>query len=320
MSIRVSCPCGKTLKVKDDAAGKRVRCPCGMILTVPSATASRTDSEEGFLGALDAAVASAKKPPKTSLTNSLRHDAFPSADEPDDAPNVPRNLRGSENRHSGVHFKQQLGLVENLIAIGFFIAIIPLAIFAAFLTNQWASDSTAGVVGLGVFVVLLMILALVFLGVSRSFVFWKTKGGALRMRTSYSFMGSPFHESPPKDLDAYSEIIVEKESRTKKETSPSDVFATLAGVFCCGLIGWVILKSAMNLDFSTETSYNVYSVYLWGPKVTRVYLAREVTKRHEAAKITERLAKATGLKISGDLDNRRSVGVTVADKSFDGVL
>jgi phage FluMu protein Com len=41
MSINVVCDCGKTLKVKDDAAGKKIKCPaCQTVLTVPAAGAA----------------------------------------------------------------------------------------------------------------------------------------------------------------------------------------------------------------------------------------------------------------------------------------
>ncbi len=36
MAISCKCPCGRTLRVKDDFAGRRVRCPnCSSILTIP---------------------------------------------------------------------------------------------------------------------------------------------------------------------------------------------------------------------------------------------------------------------------------------------
>lgn len=36
MSIQVDCSCGKTLKAKDEAAGRRLRCPaCGAAILVP---------------------------------------------------------------------------------------------------------------------------------------------------------------------------------------------------------------------------------------------------------------------------------------------
>jgi hypothetical protein len=38
MPITFSCPCGKTLKVKDDLAGERIKCPaCGEVQAVPAA-------------------------------------------------------------------------------------------------------------------------------------------------------------------------------------------------------------------------------------------------------------------------------------------
>ncbi len=46
MPISVVCECGKRLKVKDEAAGKRIRCPgCGTVLEVPSAEAIGQASE-----------------------------------------------------------------------------------------------------------------------------------------------------------------------------------------------------------------------------------------------------------------------------------
>jgi hypothetical protein len=39
MPILLKCPCGKTLRVGDEAAGKRVKCPaCTAILAVPAPT------------------------------------------------------------------------------------------------------------------------------------------------------------------------------------------------------------------------------------------------------------------------------------------
>jgi Transmembrane protein 43 len=48
MPITVTCPCGKTLRVADDAAGKKVRCPaCSAVNLV------HADVEEGFVKPLD---------------------------------------------------------------------------------------------------------------------------------------------------------------------------------------------------------------------------------------------------------------------------
>ena len=63
MTIEVQCPCGKTLNVRDDLAGRRVKCPvCAEILTVPSnGDAGAFFDEEDDEGRDDA-------PPQSRLT------------------------------------------------------------------------------------------------------------------------------------------------------------------------------------------------------------------------------------------------------------
>ena len=40
MAIKVTCSCGKKLRAKDEAAGKRAKCPaCGKIVVVPASPA-----------------------------------------------------------------------------------------------------------------------------------------------------------------------------------------------------------------------------------------------------------------------------------------
>ena len=47
MPITLSCPCGKTLRVGDEHAGKRVKCPaCTAVLTAPKPEADREVVEE----------------------------------------------------------------------------------------------------------------------------------------------------------------------------------------------------------------------------------------------------------------------------------
>src|ERR1041384_3071910 len=41
MSIRVQCPCGQSLKTRDESAGRQVKCPrCGQAVSVPPAETS----------------------------------------------------------------------------------------------------------------------------------------------------------------------------------------------------------------------------------------------------------------------------------------
>jgi hypothetical protein len=50
MPLPISCDCGRTLRVKDELAGRKVRCPsCSKILLVPK---PEPDIEEAALGAL----------------------------------------------------------------------------------------------------------------------------------------------------------------------------------------------------------------------------------------------------------------------------
>jgi len=60
MSMTVTCPdCDKTLKVKDDAAGKKVRCPaCSTVLQIP---AKSKDADDDFLDDLEEAAPSKKR-------------------------------------------------------------------------------------------------------------------------------------------------------------------------------------------------------------------------------------------------------------------
>jgi hypothetical protein len=47
MPITLPCPCGKTLQVKNDLAGKRIKCPgCGGVLAVPEALAELEPLDE----------------------------------------------------------------------------------------------------------------------------------------------------------------------------------------------------------------------------------------------------------------------------------
>ncbi len=64
MAISIECTgCGKKLKVKDEAAGKRIKCPeCQAALTVPKPEAPASDDD--FLGGLDEAVKQEKKRPR----------------------------------------------------------------------------------------------------------------------------------------------------------------------------------------------------------------------------------------------------------------
>ena len=72
MPIEVQCPCGKTLNVGDDLAGRRVKCPvCGEILAVPD---NRGVADSGHEEEYDAV---------------------------DDAPPVPRRTRERSRQRSG---------------------------------------------------------------------------------------------------------------------------------------------------------------------------------------------------------------------------
>src|SRR5437588_9164085 len=81
MSIRVTCECGKELRVKDEYAGKRGKCPsCGKILQIPQPEADVFDLKDDAPAppprvaapipkpALAARVAIAKPAPLPALT------------------------------------------------------------------------------------------------------------------------------------------------------------------------------------------------------------------------------------------------------------
>jgi len=51
MTIALSCPCGKNISVKDEAAGKQVRCPaCGKALRIPSEEAAENVAASSVRG------------------------------------------------------------------------------------------------------------------------------------------------------------------------------------------------------------------------------------------------------------------------------
>ncbi|MDB5336897.1 MAG: hypothetical protein JWN70_2516 [Planctomycetaceae bacterium] len=60
MSLLVACPnCEKTLKMKDEAAGKKVRCPdCATVISIP---ATSTDSDDDFANGLEETVSPQRK-------------------------------------------------------------------------------------------------------------------------------------------------------------------------------------------------------------------------------------------------------------------
>jgi predicted RNA-binding Zn-ribbon protein involved in translation (DUF1610 family) len=61
MAIKVTCSCGKKLRAKEEAAGKRAKCPaCGNILTVPASRASHSN-----IFSKDEKVNATHSPPET---------------------------------------------------------------------------------------------------------------------------------------------------------------------------------------------------------------------------------------------------------------
>jgi hypothetical protein len=63
MSIPIRCDCGKSLKVKDEAAGRKVRCPgCGVVLPIPKPEIPKEADEQ----ALDYLLAEGPPPAKKS--------------------------------------------------------------------------------------------------------------------------------------------------------------------------------------------------------------------------------------------------------------
>lgn len=86
MTLTVSCPdCDKTLKVKDDAAGKKIRCPaCSTVFPVPA----RSDDEDDFLSDLNKVVGSRRK--------RVELDEDDVDDDSDDADLPPKKSRASK--------------------------------------------------------------------------------------------------------------------------------------------------------------------------------------------------------------------------------
>lgn len=49
MSIQFVCECGRSLKVKDESAGRKVRCPtCGIVIVVPTPASSENAADEAI--------------------------------------------------------------------------------------------------------------------------------------------------------------------------------------------------------------------------------------------------------------------------------
>jgi hypothetical protein len=67
MPIQIKCECGKSLRVKDEAAGKKVRCPgCKAILTAPEPEFVEPDE--------DTAVSLTQLPPKPAAKRDVAED------------------------------------------------------------------------------------------------------------------------------------------------------------------------------------------------------------------------------------------------------
>lgn len=75
MPIQMTCDCGKTLRVKDESAGKKVRCPgCQAILTAPNAEPILVDQDENEEFSHDEQTAVTTDSPRPS-SRSRRSDA-----------------------------------------------------------------------------------------------------------------------------------------------------------------------------------------------------------------------------------------------------
>ena len=123
MSLTVTCPdCDKTLKVKDEAAGKKVRCPgCSKVLSIP---AKSNDSDDDFLSGLNAAASPKRK---------RRHEEDDFDDE-DDLPiekpraKKPSKKKSGKGKSSGTNWLLIGGLSGAALVAVLFLAILVAAI------------------------------------------------------------------------------------------------------------------------------------------------------------------------------------------------
>ncbi len=73
MSISLTCECGRALRVKDEAAGRKVRCPgCGKVLPVPRPAADK-GAEDEALDLLRSEPAADESPPRRPPEAAAEH-------------------------------------------------------------------------------------------------------------------------------------------------------------------------------------------------------------------------------------------------------
>lgn len=78
MAIQAVCACGKPLRFKDEAAGRRAKCPaCGAMLTVPGRAAAEPADSDNLASALEIAAATEKTAARVPAAKAARTKAAP---------------------------------------------------------------------------------------------------------------------------------------------------------------------------------------------------------------------------------------------------
>ena len=135
MPISISCDCGRSLRVKDDLAGRKIRCPeCAAVVVVPAAVRVRQseDAASEFLLA-DSGEEKAASSPQNS---EVKPPALPAAEAVRAAPagiakinNLTKKMRkrkSDDSRYSGIAINPQIitGLLMMIgAAVWFFVGL-----------------------------------------------------------------------------------------------------------------------------------------------------------------------------------------------------
>lgn len=117
MAIPFECTgCGKKLKVKDEAAGKRIKCPeCQAVLTVPKPESA--GDEDDFLGGLDEAVKQEKKRPRAVIDDDEDYGDAPPTASPKRRAKKTASRKSSGSSSAGGVLKTIGGVVIGLLVV-----------------------------------------------------------------------------------------------------------------------------------------------------------------------------------------------------------
>jgi len=87
MPIPIQCSCGRSMRIKDEMAGRKVRCPeCKQVLAVPSSTENEVEDE-----ALRILTADSPEPKPLPSPEEMKSSAIEERRSPSPAPQIPRS-------------------------------------------------------------------------------------------------------------------------------------------------------------------------------------------------------------------------------------